>query len=72
MHEKLFWGLPYCVLSPDRWLTVFLSPLPLSLSAKKEGSWTECTAQTWQRDLEGRVTFFCLAIHAGQPRVHTA
>lgn len=36
MHEKLFWGLPYCVLSPDRWLTVFLSPLPLSLSAQRK------------------------------------
>lgn len=36
MHEKLFWGLPYCVLSPDRWLTVFPSPLPLSLSAQRK------------------------------------
>lgn len=36
MHEKLFWGLPYCVLSPDRWLTVFLSPLPPSLSAQRK------------------------------------
>lgn len=36
MHEKLFWGLPYCVLSPDRWLTVFLSPLPLSLPAQRK------------------------------------
>ena len=51
---------------------VSLSSPPLSLCAKKEGSRTECAAQTWQRDLEGRVTFFSFAIHAGQPRLHAA
>lgn len=41
MHEKLYWGLPHCVLSPDRWLTVwcvfFPFPFFFSPAPKKEG-----------------------------------
>lgn len=66
MHEKLFWGLPYCVLSPDRWLTVFLSPLPLSLSAQRKRDLGQSARPrlgrgTWRRELLSSPSPFILA-----------
>lgn len=45
MHEKLFWGLPYCVLSPDRWLTMWWFFFPF-------GFFPPCPNE--RRDLLGR------------------
>lgn len=66
MHEKLFWGLPYCVLSPDRWLTVFLSPLPLSLSEQRKRDLGQSVRPrlgrgTWRGELLSSPSPFILA-----------
>lgn len=45
MHEKLFWGLSYCVLSPDRWLTMWWFSPPF-------GFFLPCPSE--RRDLLGR------------------
>lgn len=48
MHEKLFWGLPYCVFSTDRWLTVwcFFSLCFFSPPAPKKEGTLDRTAET--------------------------